>query len=318
MPPPIEAPLYPLSILSSNFLGAFFSFSYVASLYVAQNTNLRFPAASDVRLRVQRGRDDPAVIRARLTGVAIASLLNCCVVYLLAAQSALPSFNRFAATLSLLGVRWPGSILALLQTPVLFLGPIYGSYLGRTLPGQAKYSVQHDLIDVFGTWIGFRNYIWGPFTEEVVFRSCILSAYAMGGATRWKMIVFAPFAFGLAHVHHAWEVYTRCGRTKDALRYATMSCLFQTAYTTLFGVYASFLFLRTSSLLPPLTAHIFCNIMGLPDIHGEMERLPEHKHRIIAAYALGIISFIATLQSWTETQTSLYWRAPEAFWPVVL
>ncbi|KAJ7628029.1 hypothetical protein DFH06DRAFT_726465 [Mycena polygramma] len=316
MSPPIEAPLHPLSIFSSNALAALFSFLYVASLYVAQNSRLRFPAAPDVRVQ-PASRDDPAIIRARLTGVAIASMLSCGVVYLLVWQSSFTS-RSFAATLSVLGVRWPGSISPLLQAPLLFLGPIYGSYLGRTLPGQTKYSVQHDLFDMFGTWIGFRNYVWGPFTEEVVFRACILSAYAMGGAIRWKMITFAPLVFGPAHVHHAWEVYNRCGRSKDALRYATMSSAFQTAYTTLFGAYASFLFLRTSSLLPPLTAHIFCNIMGLPDIHGEMQRFPEQRQRIIGAYALGIILFISTLQSWTETHTSFYWRAPEAFWPVVL
>jgi hypothetical protein len=42
--------------------------------------------------------------------------------------------------------------------------------------------------------------------------------------------------------------------------------VFQLVYTTLFGWYASYLFLRTGSILPPILSHIFCNIMGLPPI----------------------------------------------------
>lgn len=57
-------------------------------------------------------------------------------------------------------MRWPDSILSCLQTPLLFLGPLYASYLASALPGQANFSVQHDFVDVFGTWIGFRNYVW--------------------------------------------------------------------------------------------------------------------------------------------------------------
>lgn len=37
----------------------------------------------------------------------------------------------------------------------------------------------------------------GPLTEEIVFRACVLSVYAMASATRWKMITFAPLVFEL-------------------------------------------------------------------------------------------------------------------------
>ncbi|KAJ6562179.1 hypothetical protein B0H19DRAFT_992158 [Mycena capillaripes] len=314
--PPIQTPSNPLSILSSHFLAILFSSSYVGSLYIAKNARLRFTAAPDLRRQVQPGsRDDPAVIRARLTAVTFASLFNCAVVYALIGRSTLPSFKQsFEATLTILGVRWPDNVLAFLQTPVLFLGPLYGSYLAGTLPGQAKYSLDYHFFETFWTWIGFRNYVWGPFTEEVVFRACVLSVYAMGGAARWKMIAFAPLVFGLAHVHHAWDVYNRYGRTKDALKRAAMSTIFQTAYTTLFGAHASFLFLRTSSLLPPITAHVFCNIMGIPQMQSEMQRFPAQKQRIIGVYVIGIVLFIFTLGSWTQTPQSLYWREPEAFW----
>ncbi|KAJ7908361.1 hypothetical protein B0H13DRAFT_2193328 [Mycena leptocephala] len=309
--PPIQAPLHPLSMLSSHLLALLFSSSYVGSLYIAKNARLRFSATPDARRHVQPGsRDDPAVIRARLTAATFATLFNCGVVYMLVARSTLPSFNdSLAETLTLLGVRWPGSILSCLQTPLLFLGPLYGSYLAGTLPFQARFSLDHHFFDMFWTWIGFRNYVWGPLTEEVVFRACVLAVYAMGGAARWKMIAFAPLVFGLAHVHHAWDAYNRYGRTADAAKRAAMSTIFQTAYTTLFGAHTSYLFLRTSSLLPPLAAHVFCNIMGIPQLQSEMRRFPAQQQNIIAVYIIGIVLFAITLVPWTADAQSLYWRA---------
>ncbi|KAJ7447096.1 hypothetical protein B0H11DRAFT_2083298 [Mycena galericulata] len=313
-----DAPTYPISIHSSHLLALGFSLSYVGSLYVVKNARIRF-TTPDARRKVQPGsRDDPAVIRARLTAVTFACLFTCTVVYFLVDRSS-PHSNTHSlvTTLRLLGISWPDSIFSCLQTPVLFLGPLYASYLASALPGQAGYSFQHDFIDVFCTWIGVRNYLWAPLTEEVAFRACVLSVYAMGGASRRKMIMFAPLVFGLAHVHHAWEVYHQYGRTQAALKRAVISSLFQTAYTTLFGAHASFLFLRTSSLIPPLTAHIFCNIMGVPQMGAEMRSFPARKNAMITAYILGIVLFFGTLMQWTASpagKESLYWRAPADFW----
>ncbi|KAK7042327.1 putative CAAX prenyl protease 2 [Favolaschia claudopus] len=329
--PPIQPPVFPISMLSSHLLALSFGATYVGSLYLSKNARLRFskspatpptgPEASQYvrQRRIEPGsRDDPAVIRARLTAVTFATLFNCTIVYYLVSRSTLPSSDHsLGSTLALLGLSpaWPTSVLPYLQTPLLFLGPLYASsYLTQSLPGQAHYSFEFQFIKTFCTWIGFRNYIWGPFTEEIVFRACVLSVYAMAGAPRWKMIAFAPLVFGLAHVHHAWEVYNRLGRTQNALKQAAMSALFQTLYTTLFGAHTSYLFLRTSSLLPPLTAHVFCNIMGVPQMGLEIKSFPAKKRAIQIAYAIGIISFIYTLVPWTETPGSVFWLGPERFW----
>ncbi|KAJ7081886.1 hypothetical protein B0H15DRAFT_924169 [Mycena belliarum] len=313
--PPIQAPMYPISALSSHLLALLFSGSYVGSLYVVRNARIspaKGPAAG--HQVVAGSRDDPSVIRARLSAVTFASAFNCAVLYFLVAKHSPPSSTHsFATTLALLGVRWPASVLSCLQTPILFLGPLYASYLASELPGQAGFSVSRDFFKVFTTWIGFRNYIWAPLTEEIVFRACVLSVYAMSGSNHWKMIAFAPLVFGLAHVHHAWEAYTRLGRTSAALKRAVISTVFQTAYTTLFGAHASFLFLRTSSLAVPLSAHIFCNIMGVPQLSSELMSFPARKNAIRTVYVLGIVLFCATLRPWTR-QGSIYWHAPVDFW----
>ena len=48
----------------------------------------------------------------------------------------------------------------------------------------------------------------------------------------------------------------------------------QLAYTTLFGYHCAFLFLRTGSVYPPLSSHMFCNFMGLPQIVTELKLFP--------------------------------------------
>ncbi|KAJ6514753.1 hypothetical protein DFH09DRAFT_1049058 [Mycena vulgaris] len=317
--PPIFAPMYPISIFSSHFLALGFASSYVGSIYIVKKARIPFPGSDAAGNHVQPGsRDDPSVIRARLTAATIASALGCGIVYYLVDRYTPPSTHAVAPMLAILGIRMPATLVSCLQTPLLFLGPLYASFLASALPGQSAYSLNRNFFDVFGTWIGFRNYIWGPLTEEVVFRACVLSVYAMAGTSRGKMIAFAPLMFGLAHVHHAWDTYNRYGRTRAAFNRAAISTLFQTAYTTLFGAHASFLFLRTSSLIPPLTAHIFCNIMGVPQLSLEMRRFPARKKSIITAYVVGIVLFFSTLLPWTAERQSLYWGPPADFWRSVV
>lgn len=44
----------------------------------------------------------------------------------------------------------------------------------------------------------------------------------------------------------------------------------QFTYTTLFGGYATFVYLRTGSLLSVILVHTFCNWMGLPRFWGKV------------------------------------------------
>jgi hypothetical protein len=93
--PPIYVSLYPLSTFSSHALALLFSSSYVGSLYLAKNARIRF-TEPDVRHQVQPGsRDDPAVIRARLTVVTIASTFTCGVVYFLLSRFAVRRHDFF-------------------------------------------------------------------------------------------------------------------------------------------------------------------------------------------------------------------------------
>jgi prenyl protein peptidase len=53
--------------------------------------------------------------------------------------------------------------------------------------------------------------------------------------------------------------------------------VFQLGYTTLFGWFASYVYLRTGSVIPPLASHIFCNLMGIYLPTTAVARHPPYK-----------------------------------------
>ncbi|OPL32956.1 caax 2-like prenyl protease, partial [Mytilus galloprovincialis] len=82
--------------------------------------------------------------------------------------------------------------------------------------------------------------------------------------------------FGVAHVHHMIEKVTTGGLD---VKTACKQSLFQLTYTTLFGIYSAFLFLRTGHLIAPVIAHAFCNHMGFPSF-GEVMGHPQPKTNV--------------------------------------
>ena len=78
-----------------------------------------------------------------------------------------------------------------------------------------------------------------------------------------------PLYFGIAHVHHLYEF--KLTHPHTAFVPALLRSMFQFTYTTIFGWYATFVFLRTGSLPAVILAHTFCNWCGLPRFWGRVE-----------------------------------------------
>ena len=76
-----------------------------------------------------------------------------------------------------------------------------------------------------------------------------------------------------------------------------MQVLFQFAFTTIFGWYATFVFLRTGHLSAAVVVHAFCNGMGFPRFGA----VPGQRHAtlITAAFAAGILLFGCMLRPLT-------------------
>jgi len=314
---PLVFPIPPLSTRGANIVALSFASSYVVSLYLSKHARLwnsPKPSGPNANASQNRTRDDPNVIKARMLAASISTILSCVIVFLLVWHIVDDLDNNaslaFDSTMARLGLTLfeDHSPLPYLVTPILYLGPLYATFLGSKLPFQSSWSWDYDVMPVFNTWVGVRNYFFGPITEELVFRASVLAVYHLAGISRNKMIFLSPLLFGLAHLHHAWEIYNNEGKTVAAAKRALLVILFQLAYTTLFGYHCAFLFLRTGSVYPPLFSHMFCNFMGLPQIIYELQVFRHRRGSIVFMYSLGIVGYIYTMRNWTLDTDSLYWQ----------
>ena len=110
--------------------------------------------------------------------------------------------------------------------------------------------------------------IQGPTTEEILFRSASVPLLLLARTPTTTIIFLTPIIFGLAHAHHFYEF--RLTNPHTPLIAAILRTGLQLTYTTLFGGYATFLYMRTGSLLAGIVAHAFCNWMGFPRFWGRL------------------------------------------------
>lgn len=145
-----------------------------------------------------------------------------------------------------------------------------------------------------------RNYLISPFTEEFVFRSCMLPLLVPRLGTHTSILV-TPLFFGLAHLHHIVEgLMTNSGSFGHLLA----QHLFQFAYTYVFGLFSSYLFVRTGCLAPSFLSHALCNFMGFPHIDELFNRSSSlttfTRLAILACYVAGFVLFFRLLQPLTQ------------------
>jgi prenyl protein peptidase len=174
-------------------------------------------------------------------------------------------------------------------TAALFLGPLVALALDGELVQRFTAAARLDSIHKL------RNLVVAPASEEFAFRSCMAPLLLYSGAASLRTAILAtPLFFGVAHAHHFVELRRRTGRTSAAL--LAVTCQF--TYTTLFGWFAAFAFMRTGHLAGPIASHAFCNVMGLPDVVGAVS----HRRRgvIGVAYVVGIAAFVGGLSPATD------------------
>lgn len=166
-------------------------------------------------------------------------------------------------------------------------------------------------------------------TEEVLFRSCAVPLLLLSKTSNSTIIFLTPIIFGLAHVHHFYEF--RITHPHTPVMAAVARSVFQLSYTTLFGGYATFVFMRTGSLLSVILLHAFCNWMGLPRLWGRLtteeatigpeigpskksEDIPpasEGKLPVLWTFAyyflliVGAVGWYRSLWTWTESASAL-------------
>ena len=231
------------------------------------------------------------MIRARIRAVSGSCIIVSFVVLWIIIETGELSLG---AAMSLLGW-WPVSLAdigrSVLLTAILFLGPLYER---GVVEGEWQSWLQlHNLRESLGDWIEWRNYVavssdstvlrhiillcmlktlQGPFTEEVMFRSAIIPLHILARVSPGHIVFITPLYFGIAHIHHFYEF--RLTHPDTPISVALLRPIFQFGYTTIFGWYASFIYLRTGSLWAAFLVHSFCNWNGLPRFWGRIEVEP--------------------------------------------
>lgn len=251
-----------ISTRTAAFLSILFTLLYVLPFYISPST----------RPSPTLNRDAPSVIRARIRTVSFACLISTIsTIYLIHHSDQRTTYRE---TLHLLGY-WPvlnpfiSSVLnPLVLTVLLFSGPLFEKlFVERAYRHWLR--GPDSLLTTLRSSIGFRNYIAGPVTEEILFRSVLVPLHLLAGIEPIKIVFLTPLYFGIAHVHHFYEYTLTHPRTPVSP--ALLRSLFQFGYTTLFGWYAAFLYLRAGSIVTVILVHSFCNWSGLPRVWGRVE-----------------------------------------------
>ena len=108
--------------------------------------------------------------------------------------------------------------------------------------------------------ITVRNLFFGPLFEEIVFRGCMINLCK--SCSQLERYIYPSLIFGISHIHHGIYEYLR---GKTSLSQSINSCLFQFLYTLMFGMFGTFYFLTTKSILSVIVLHSVCNYFGIPD-----------------------------------------------------
>lgn len=157
--------------------------------------------------------------------------------------------------------------------------------------------VQHSLFSTTSSnerWVCLRNRIIAPVMEEVLFRRCIVPILWSTGMCTTRIVLVAPIFFGTAHLHHAFLRWHQA-----SARTIVLQTFFQFLYTSVFGTYATYAYLRTGSTAAVVMSHAFCNGMGLPDLAfaRPLSSLYPHRYLLGLAHICGIVFFQWGFQS---------------------
>ncbi|CAD7085215.1 unnamed protein product [Hermetia illucens] len=265
------------------------SIIYVSSLYVWNS---------------DQNRDHPSTVKRRFFSVFIVMLLSPAFVYKFSLGAKVFKDVTLAA---ILGFRTEGFLLAtivpILLTSLLFLGPLVAQAFNESW----RVSVSHNnWLNNFTNVLWLRNFLVAPLSEEFTFRACMMPLL-LQSFTPSTAVLITPLFFGVAHFHHMIE---RLRSGMDMKTAIIISC-FQFTYTTIFGFYSAYLFVRTGHFVAPFVAHAFCNHMGFPDINDVILHKNYMRYVLIALYVTGLVLWILVLPVATTPSfyaNNLYWK----------
>ena len=181
---------------------------------------------------------------------------------------------------------------------ILFIGPLFAN---------VYYGLNYLLEDIvaYPRWEFLRDLVISPLTEELIYTCCITSIFIPlihdGSVDANSILIFTPLLFGMAHLHHAVELYRSHQHKLIAI---VLTCLLQMMYTTLFGTITNYIFVRTGSIWCCFISHAFCNANGLPalTIHSNSKFIKLFYNFLLI---IGIFFFFFYFDSLTISENGL-------------
>lgn len=217
---------------------------FVSSLYVWE--------LLDPKL-TRLGRDHPAVIKRRFFSV------TCSTIAALFAQYFITDKVWIVEPTS------PSNLfISITQTLSLMFGPLF-------------VKIHQESISMNMSLIQFRNIIFAPVMEELVFRQIFASILLHAGYSQSVTAVISPILFAVAHMHH----YTKTHSLSSAFGMALHTCVFG---------WLAFYFLFRRSVWDAILSHSVCNWIGLPN----SKNLTYSRH-LIMAYIGGLVVFSVSI-----------------------
>ncbi|KAF7662532.1 hypothetical protein LDENG_00233630 [Lucifuga dentata] len=145
-----------------------------------------------------------------------------------------------------------------------------------------------------GDAVWLRNQVVAPVTEELVFRGAMLPMLLpCTGPT--AAIFITPLFFGVAHFHHVIE---QRHLHKDSMSVILLMAGMQVLYTSVFGTYTEFIFMRTGHIVGPVLCHSFCNSQDLPDLSSVLQH--PQRPALLFSYLTGALLFLLLLFPLTD------------------
>jgi prenyl protein peptidase len=168
----------------------------------------------------------------------------------------------------------------------------------------------------------FRNLVFAPFTEELVFRSVIVlslylsyhsndsssSSFSAVPVSSLSLAAESTLFFGIAHIHHCYEKI----RNGENISRAFISTFIQFVYTSIFGMIAALFLIRTGSLWSAVLSHMICNLNGLPNLgffssrNNQYAIFYPYRYLICVLYVGALIAFGFFLFPFTNSFVSIF------------
>ncbi|KAF2154866.1 CAAX prenyl protease 2 [Myriangium duriaei CBS 260.36] len=259
--PPISRPVALLISIS-------FAIAYVAPFYLSKA----------LRISHRVSRDSSESIRARCRAVYICCVLCFAVTINVHSVIGMATPAEFLRRMGFFPVALYDMVKSMLLVCILFVGPLFEQGIVEGNWRYWRWQTIRD--DIYHDWMGWRNFVVGPVSEEFIWRSLSISLLLSAWTPGPRIVVQAPLLFGVAHLHHLNEFIITHKRHDQSYFSAVVTpriivpglvrTLFQLGYTTLFGMFATFVFLRTGNVWSCILAHVFCNWMGLPRVWGRL------------------------------------------------